>query len=123
MIRSKENYKSVFIRFLKENHILKPYMVKLNGQHDRENINIKTLTQHYRFMLKQINNDDNTMYYGRETFIMEYLLNVSYYFTTLREEPLVFSENWIQEEKSWRFLSNKYKTFIVITELLRKQMK
>lgn len=123
MIRSKENYKSVFIRFLKENHILKPYMVKLNGQHDRENINIKTLTQHYRFMLKQINNDDDTMYYGRETFIMEYLLNVSYYFTTWRESPLVFSENWIQEEKSWRFLSNKYKTFIVITELLRKQMK
>lgn len=122
MKHSKENYKSVFIRFLKENHILKQYMVKLNGQHDRENINIKTLTQHYRFLLKKINNDDYNIYYGHETFIMEFLLNVPYYFATWREQPLIFDNNWIVEEKLWRVLSNKYSTFIVVTKLLRKQL-
>lgn len=105
---------NLFIRFLKENNILKHYIDKANG--NKRKSTLPLLLNKNSFYQRFSSNDElelpimQDVYNYKDNKLKLWFFSV-FTFASLFDEPLVFSTEKVAEQYLWNFYSEKYITF------------
>lgn len=105
---------NLFIRFLKENNILKQYIDKANG--NKRTSTLPLLLNKNSFYQRFSSNEDleipimQDVYNYKDNKLKLWFFSV-FTFAGFFDEPLVFSTEKLIEQYLWNFYSEKYITF------------